>query len=275
MNAQHADGRQQQEEWPPTIRMPAGSVVGPNPLFADRRPDTELRPASDLRPGVGSGSGVEHSGSQIVVQPGSQVIVLSPSEITTRAEQPAVRRRPGPVARLGGPLFLIGLLVTGLAAGGGMAVAVLDPQALGDRRDTAISLSGVPAAVPSPAAEPAPVTTALDAGAPARPGRCTATASLEEWPGGFVARVAVHAQESIESWTVTLELPAGVTITQTWNGERTGDTGVVRVADAGYNGTVAAGAETEFGYQATGSAAGTDLECAAEAAVPQLVSPTE
>lgn len=297
MNAQRVNGTQPQDRLRPagTIQPAGGTAAGPNPLFADRRPDTAGQYIPDqqyvpdqqhvaTRQYVADGqSGTGSSAARIVAQPGSQVIVLSPSGITTHAEPspgepspgepspgepPAARRRPRLVARLGGPFFLIGLLVTGLAAGGGMAVALLGPQGLGDRTDrdgrdeATINLSGAPVAVPPTAVVPDPMTT--EAGMPNGPGRCTAELTLEEWPGGFVGRVAVHAQMAIQSWTVTLDLPPGVTITEMWNGERAGDTGVVQVRNAGYNAPLERGASTDFGWKATGSAAGLRLGCAAE-----------
>jgi endo-1,4-beta-xylanase len=86
---------------------------------------------------------------------------------------------------------------------------------------------------------------------------CSATVSLNSWNGGFVATVRVTAGSApINGWSVGLTLPAGATATNGWNADRSGSTGAVRFTNVSYNGRVAAGQATEFGFQGTGSAAG-------------------
>jgi cellulase/cellobiase CelA1 len=83
---------------------------------------------------------------------------------------------------------------------------------------------------------------------------CSATVSVNAWTGGFVATIKVTAGSSeINSWNVGLTLPAGATITNAWNANRTGTTGAVQLSNVAYNGKIAAGQSTEFGFQATGS----------------------
>jgi hypothetical protein len=43
---------------------------------------------------------------------------------------------------------------------------------------------------------------------------------------------------------------------------RSGDTGTVRFTNAGFNGALTPGQSTEFGYQGTGTGAGTTATCA-------------
>ncbi|MEU4442374.1 endo-1,4-beta-xylanase [Actinosynnema sp. NPDC050801] len=96
------------------------------------------------------------------------------------------------------------------------------------------------------------------------PGGCTATVSLNSWTGGFVATVKVTAGSSaINGWTVTTNLPSGVSVTNSWSADRSGNTGAVQWRNVSYNGRVAAGMSTEFGFQGTGSASGITPTCAA------------
>ncbi|MEV7228065.1 endo-1,4-beta-xylanase [Polymorphospora sp. NPDC051019] len=93
---------------------------------------------------------------------------------------------------------------------------------------------------------------------------CTASVSLNSWTGGFVATVRVTAGSSgTNSWTVTLTLPAGAAVTNTWNAQASGNSGTVRFANVAYNGRVAAGQSTEFGFQGTGSGTGMTPTCTA------------
>ncbi|WP_442805609.1 GDSL-type esterase/lipase family protein [Streptomyces sp. NBC_00385] len=89
-------------------------------------------------------------------------------------------------------------------------------------------------------------------------GGCSAAfRTVSAWQGGYQGEVTVtntSATKQTSSWAVTLGLPAGSRLTQVWNGALTGTT----VRDAGWNGTLAAGASTTFGFLAsTPEAAGT------------------
>ncbi|BCJ70191.1 endo-1,4-beta-xylanase [Polymorphospora rubra] len=93
---------------------------------------------------------------------------------------------------------------------------------------------------------------------------CTASVSLNSWNGGFVATVRVTAGSSgTNSWAVTLTLPSGAAVTNTWNAQASGNTGTVRFANVAYNGRVAPGQSTEFGFQGTGSGTGLNPTCTA------------
>ncbi|MFB9443512.1 endo-1,4-beta-xylanase [Dactylosporangium vinaceum] len=123
------------------------------------------------------------------------------------------------------------------------------------------TVSTPPVSTP-PVSSPPPVSTS-----PSTPGTgtgngCTATVSLNQWDGGFVATVRVTAgSAAINGWTVGLTLPSGATITGIWNANRSGDSGAVRFTNVSYNGSVGAGQYTEFGFQATGSATGLTPSC--------------
>ncbi|WP_197289802.1 cellulose binding domain-containing protein, partial [Saccharothrix sp. NRRL B-16348] len=107
-------------------------------------------------------------------------------------------------------------------------------------------------------------TTTTTTTTPQQPGGCTATVSLNQWTGGFVATVKVTAGSSpVSGWTVAMTLPSGATVTNAWNVNRSGNTGAVNFTNVSFNGNLAAGQSTEFGYQATGSGAGMTPTCSA------------
>ena len=88
-----------------------------------------------------------------------------------------------------------------------------------------------------------------------------AAAAVED---GFVATVKVTAGSSpVNGWTVSMTLSSGATITNAWNTNRSGNSGAVRFTNVGFNGSIAAGQSTEFGYQATGTGAGMTPTCSA------------
>ncbi|WP_281904113.1 endo-1,4-beta-xylanase [Phytohabitans aurantiacus] len=93
---------------------------------------------------------------------------------------------------------------------------------------------------------------------------CTATVSINQWTGGFVATVRVTAgSSSLSGWTVSMTLPGGATITNAWNANRSGNSGAVSFTNVSYNGSVAAGQSTEFGFQGNGTGSGMTPTCAA------------
>ena len=94
-----------------------------------------------------------------------------------------------------------------------------------------------------------------DPGDPGSGGCSAAFRAVSVWQGGYQGEVTVTNTSStaISSWAVTLALPTGTQLTQVWNGALTGTT----VRNAGWNGTVAAGESTTFGFLASTSAAGT------------------
>jgi endo-1,4-beta-xylanase len=83
---------------------------------------------------------------------------------------------------------------------------------------------------------------------------CSATTSLNTWNGGFVATVTVSAGASaINGWAVTITLPGGAAVANTWNAQGGATSGTIRFTNAAYNGRIAAGSTTEFGFQGTGA----------------------
>jgi mannan endo-1,4-beta-mannosidase len=79
---------------------------------------------------------------------------------------------------------------------------------------------------------------------------CTAAYSiLNQWPGGFQGEVRVTAGTSaISGWTVTWTFLNGQTVTQAWSATVTSSGSGVTARNMSYNGSVAAGATTTFGF---------------------------
>jgi len=114
---------------------------------------------------------------------------------------------------------------------------------------------------PSSTTSPPPSSTT----SPPPTGACSATyTSVSTWPGGFQGTVTVKAGSSaLSRWSVGLTLPSGAGISSLWSGTASATTGAVTVTNAGYNGTVPAGASTSFGFTATGSGTPTVSGCTA------------
>jgi endo-1,4-beta-xylanase len=112
--------------------------------------------------------------------------------------------------------------------------------------------------VPPPATSPPATTTPPPAG-----GGCTASVSVNAWTGGFVATVRVSAAGAVNGWNVTMTLPSGTTVTGAWSTANSGTTGTVTFRNVDYNGRIAAGGSTEFGFQGTGAAPSGTPSCRA------------
>jgi cellulase/cellobiase CelA1 len=86
------------------------------------------------------------------------------------------------------------------------------------------------------------------------------------WTGGFQANVTVanSATSPTNGWTVNLTLPGGQSISSLWNGTNSGTSGAITVKNASYDGTIAPGASTSFGYTGTGNGSLTpsNISCA-------------
>ncbi|GGO32221.1 arabinofuranosidase catalytic domain-containing protein [Microbispora bryophytorum] len=73
-----------------------------------------------------------------------------------------------------------------------------------------------------------------------------------QWPGGFGTNVSItNLGDAINGWRLSWSFAAGQTITQLWSGSVTQSGAQVTVADAGYNATLATGASTSFGFNAS------------------------
>jgi expansin (peptidoglycan-binding protein) len=93
---------------------------------------------------------------------------------------------------------------------------------------------------------------------------CSATYStVGSWSTGFQAQVTVKntGSTATTAWTVKLTNASGVAITQLWDGTLTNGNPAT-VVNAPYNGSLAAGASTTFGYLGSGPPTAPTLSCA-------------
>jgi acetylxylan esterase len=128
------------------------------------------------------------------------------------------------------------------------------PHNLPVQASAAIAFFGLDGSGPSPSDPPT--------GGPTTPppgpdgGGCTAVFRVaSSWSGGYVASVRVTAGSGgVNGWRVGLPMPAGSTVVNSWNGQFTGSGSATQVSNVSYNGRLAAGAATEFGFQANGAA---------------------
>jgi chitin-binding protein len=102
---------------------------------------------------------------------------------------------------------------------------------------------------------------------PPVPGGCSATYTVTNaWPGGFQAEVRVTAgTTAITGWTVSWTFANGQQVTQAWNAALTPSGSSVSARNVTWNGGLAPGASTTFGF--LGSQSGTNavpsVSCAA------------
>jgi hypothetical protein len=86
---------------------------------------------------------------------------------------------------------------------------------------------------------------------------CSATFSVTNpWSGGFQGNVTVRNSGStpINGWTVKWTFPGSQTVTQAWNTTLTQSGAAVTATSLSYNGQLAAGASTSFGFSGSGTA---------------------
>ncbi|GLH96477.1 cellulase family glycosylhydrolase [Phytohabitans aurantiacus] len=105
------------------------------------------------------------------------------------------------------------------------------------------SASASPSVSPSASASPTASPTAGTRG-------CAATYTIvNQWPGGFQGEVRVTAGNSaVSGWTVTWTFANGQRVTQAWSATVSSSGSTVTARNVGYNGNLAAGASTTFGF---------------------------
>jgi O-glycosyl hydrolase len=74
-----------------------------------------------------------------------------------------------------------------------------------------------------------------------------------EWPGGFTANVVVTntGTTALNGWTVGWTFPGDQKITNAWSATTTQTGAAVTATNVAYNGSIASGANTSFGFQGT------------------------
>ncbi|GAA0383289.1 ricin-type beta-trefoil lectin domain protein [Microbispora corallina] len=119
------------------------------------------------------------------------------------------------------------------------------------------SPSPSPTRSPSPSPSPSPSRTPTPTPTPTSGQGCTATYTItNSWPGGFQGEVSVTNTRTtaVSGWTVGWTFANGQTVGQLWNGTVSQSGASVTVKNVSYNGSLAPGASTTFGF--TGTAPG-------------------
>ncbi|MEV0006470.1 cellulose-binding domain-containing protein [Micromonospora sp. NPDC050980] len=112
-----------------------------------------------------------------------------------------------------------------------------------------LTATPTPTTSTSPTPTPTPTPTISS---PAPSGARATYAVTGSWPGGFQGEVTVTAgATAIRGWTVSWTFPNGQVINQLWGGSHTQNAANVTVRNVDYNGTLAAGASTTFGFIGT------------------------
>jgi hypothetical protein len=117
---------------------------------------------------------------------------------------------------------------------------------------------------PTPTPTPAPATptpTPTQTPTPISGSACDVTYAIaSQWQGGFGASVTITntGSTAINGWTLTWSFANGQTITQLWNGSYTQSGSTVSVTNLSYNGTIAPGGSTNFGFNGTWSGSNTN-----------------
>ncbi|WIN00778.1 lytic polysaccharide monooxygenase [Actinoplanes oblitus] len=116
---------------------------------------------------------------------------------------------------------------------------------------------------PSPSS-PAPPSPSPSGSTPGGTG-CTAMYNVvSSWSGGFQGQVMVHAgTTAVNGWHVNWTWPGSQTLASVWSGKATASGSLVSVSNETWNGTVAAGDYTTFGFLGSGTAPATlqNLSC--------------
>ncbi|MEU1680419.1 cellulase family glycosylhydrolase [Micromonospora zamorensis] len=122
--------------------------------------------------------------------------------------------------------------------------------------------SSLPPTTPPPTTPP-PTTPPPTTPPPA--GGCTATYTVTgQWQGGFQGEVRVTAgSAAITGWTTRWTFANGQSVSQTWSATVTSSGATVTARNVDYNGRLAAGASTTFGFIGgwTGSNARPEVSC--------------
>jgi hypothetical protein len=87
-------------------------------------------------------------------------------------------------------------------------------------------------------------------------GGCRVAYAPSVWPGGFTANVTLTntGTSAWPSWTATFAFPGDERVSNAWNAAVTQNGATVTANNVSYNGNVAPGASTTFGFQGTWSA---------------------
>ncbi|MFD0820007.1 glycoside hydrolase family 9 protein [Micromonospora zhanjiangensis] len=157
------------------------------------------------------------------------------------ADDPSYQAATGPNRKV--PLYEAGVKVWGDEPTG---IPTPTPTATGSPTPT-------PTATSSPT--PTPTPTVTPTGGPTRTpaGPCQVTWTTNDWSNGFTATVTIRntGGTTLTSWNLAWAFTAGQRVTQAWSAEVTQSGSAVNARNLSYNGTLAPGASTSFGFQGT------------------------
>ncbi|WP_432933070.1 glycoside hydrolase family 11 protein [Microbispora sp. CA-135349] len=107
-----------------------------------------------------------------------------------------------------------------------------------------------PSPAVSPSSRPSP---AVSPSSPGGTGACRVSYSKNEWNNGFTADVTVTntGNGTINGWTLAWSFSGGQQITNSWNATVSQSGSSVTARNVSYNGSLAPGASTSFGFQGT------------------------
>ncbi|WP_329179396.1 GH12 family glycosyl hydrolase domain-containing protein [Streptomyces sp. NBC_01477] len=82
---------------------------------------------------------------------------------------------------------------------------------------------------------------------------CKVTVTPQTWAGGFTTNVTVAntGSSAVNGWTLGFTLPAGQTVTSSWNATVAPASGAVTASSLAYNAQIPAGGSQSFGFQGT------------------------
>jgi len=88
---------------------------------------------------------------------------------------------------------------------------------------------------------------------PPTPGNCAVSATVNAWNSGLVEEITItnRGTTAIGGWKLAFTLPAGQVVTGGWSATYAPSSGTVEATNVSYNGSLAPGASTSIGFQAT------------------------
>ncbi|GAA4882309.1 endo-1,4-beta-xylanase [Kitasatospora terrestris] len=105
---------------------------------------------------------------------------------------------------------------------------------------------------PSPSTSTSPSTSPSPSPSPSTGTGCRVTTAVNAWNTGLTENVTLTntGSATLTAWSLGFTLPTGQTVTSAWNATVTPASGAVTAKNLGYNGTLAPGGSTSFGFQA-------------------------
>jgi len=98
-----------------------------------------------------------------------------------------------------------------------------------------------------------PSSSSAPASSAAASSSCSVAYTVNAWNTGLTTAITVTnvGTATINGWSLAFTLPTGQVITSGWNATYSPTSGAVKATNVSYNGTIAAGASTGTGFQAT------------------------